>query len=103
MQKLFQLLTFVFLLLVFSACIAFFYYNTTAVTISFGPWQLPEQPVSVWIIASFVLGGALGLVLGFGVLKSFKSRVDMRRLKKQLEAKQLELEKLQSRSFQNLP
>jgi len=102
MHKLYQLLTLVFLLLVFSACIAFFYYNPSLVTISFGPWQLSEQPVSVWIIASFVLGGCLGLLLGFGVLKSFKSRIDIRRLKKQLEKQRLELEKLRSRSLKNL-
>ena len=58
--------------------------------------RYPDE-VSGWI------PGVLGLVLGFGVLKSFKSRIDMRRLKKQLETKQVELEKLQSRSLQNLP
>ena len=84
MRQLIQLISGVFLLLVFAASTAFAYYNSTPVTIGIGSWQLQPLPVSIWIIGAFVSGGLLGLLFGLGLFRNLKSRVEIRRLTKAL-------------------
>jgi len=98
MHKLAQLLSGIFLVLVFIASITFSYFNTSPVAISFANWQFPAQPVSVWIIGAFVFGGLLGLVLGLGLFRNLKSRVEIRRLKKLLNQARQEVEDLRAKS-----
>jgi putative membrane protein len=101
MRKLAQVLSGLFLLLVFIASITFSYFNTTPVTIRFANWQIAAQPVSVWIIGAFVTGGITGLVLGMGLVRNLKSRVETRRLTRQLEQTKQELNKLRSGSLKD--
>jgi len=102
MRKLINLLSGLFLVLVFLAAITFSYYNTTPVALLFGSWESASQPVSVWIIAAFVGGGSLGLLLGLGFLHKRQSGSDARRLQKELgEAKQ-EVRKLRALSLKDL-
>ena len=69
--------------------VTFTFYNSVPVTIGIGSWQFQPQPVSVWIIGAFVSGGLLGLLLGLGLFRNVKSRVEIRRLTKALiEAEQ---------------
>ena len=89
MRQLTQLLSGFFLLLVFAVSVTFTFYNSVPVTIGIGSWQFQPQPVSVWIIGAFVSGGLLGLLLGLGLFRNVKSRVEIRRLTKALiEAEQ---------------
>ena len=84
MRQFTQFLSGVFLLLVFAASVTFTYYNSIPVTIGIGPWQSQPLPVSILIIGAFVSGGLLGLLLGLGLLRNLKSRVEIRRLTKAL-------------------
>lgn len=101
MHKLAQLLSGIFLVLVFIASITFSYFNTAPVAISFANWQFQAQPVSVWIIGAFVFGGLLGLFLGLGLFRNFKSRAELRRMKKQLDRARQEVEELRAKSLKD--
>ena len=101
MRQLTQLLSGFFLLVVFAASVTFTYYNSTPVVIGIGSWQLPPQPVSVWIIAAFVSGGLLGLLLGLGLFRNLKSRVEIRRLRKALIDAEEEVSNLRSLSLRD--
>jgi len=101
MRQLTQVLSGFFLLLVFAASVTFTYYNSTPVAIGIGSWQLDPQPVSVWIISAFVSGGLLGLLLGLGLFRNLKSRVEIRRLSKALKEAQDEVSSLRSLSLRD--
>ena len=102
MRKIGRLLSGFFLILVFVASTAFTYFNTTPVSIAFGNWQLAAQPVSVWIIGGFVLGGSVGLMLGLGLFRNLKSRSEIRRLNKQLTEARQEIGQLRAMSLKDL-
>jgi putative membrane protein len=101
MRQLTQLLSGFFLLLVFAASVTFTYYNSIPVTIGIGPWQLQPLSVSVWIIGAFVSGGLLGLLLGLGLFRNLKSRVEIRRLTKALFEAEEEVSSLRSLSLRD--
>lgn len=101
MRKLAQLFSGIFLVLVFIASITFSYFNTTPVVITFANWQFPPQPVSVWIIGAFVVGGLLGLILGLGLFRNFRSRSELKRLNKQLEKAKQEAANLRAMSLKD--
>ncbi len=102
MRQLTQLLSGLFLLLVFAVSITFSYYNSTPVAIGIGSWQLQALPVSVWIIGSFVSGGLLGLLLGLGLFRNLKSRAEIRRLNKALAEAKEEVSKLRSLTLRDV-
>ncbi len=102
MHKVSRLLSALFLLLVFAASITFSYFNTTPVSIAFGNRELPSQPVSVWIIGAFVLGGSIGLMLGLGIFRNLKSRSEIRRLNRLLQKAEQEVQQLRSSSLKDL-
>jgi putative membrane protein len=102
MQQITRLLSGFFLLLVFAASITFSYFNSTPIAIGIGSWQLAPQPVSVWIIAAFVAGGLLGLMLGLRIFQNLKSRVEIRRLTKALKEAELEISRLRVSSLKNI-
>ena len=102
MHKIGRLLSGFFLILVFIASVTFSYFNNTAIVISYGSYQFPAQPVSVWIIGAFVLGGVLGLLLGLRLFAHLKTRVELRRLQKELKAAREEVGRLRSLSLQDL-
>ena len=102
MHKIGSLLSGLFLTLVFVVSISFSYFNTTPVSINFGSWQWSAQPISVWIIGAFVSGGAIGLLLGMGLIRSLKSKAEIRRLNKQLSEVKQELNQLQTKSLKDL-
>ena len=101
MRQLTQLLYGVFLLLVFAASVTFTYHNSIPVTIGIGSWQLQPLPVSIWIIGAFVSGGLLGLLLGLGLLRNLKSRVEIRKLTKALMEAEEEVSSLHSSSLRD--
>ena len=101
MQKLSNLLSGLFLILVFIASITFTYFNSTPVIIKFGSWQVAQLPVSVWIIGAFVSGGLLGLLLGLRFFSGLRSKSEIRRLNEKLHATELEVDKLRSQSVKS--
>lgn len=100
MKKLLNLLSGLFLILVFIISITFSYFNATPVLIRFGTYEFAELPVSVWIIGAFVSGGIIGLALGLGFFRGLKSKTEIKRLNKQLRSSEQELERLRSLSLQ---
>ncbi len=102
MRKIGSLLSGFFLVLVFISSTAFAYFNPTPVSIAFGNWQLAAQPVSVWIIGAFVVGGSLGLLLGLGLFRNLKSRSEIRRLNRQLTDARQEVGNLRAMSLKDL-
>ncbi len=102
MRKFLNLLSGLFLVLVFLAAITFSYYNTTPIAISFGNWQSGAQPVSVWIVSAFVSGGFIGLLLGLRLLSKRHSSKDVRRLQNELDLSKQEVRKLRALSLKDL-
>ena len=102
MRKLTNLLSGLFLVLVFLAAITFSYYNTAPVALLFGNWQSLPRPVSVWIIGAFVTGGSLGLLLGLGFFRRHQKNANSRRLKKELDEAKQEVRKLRALSLKDL-
>lgn len=72
MYNLTRLLVWFFLLLVFFAGIGFSFLNTTPVPLSLGVWTFSPQPVAIWVVAAFALGGFLGLLIGSGLGRLLK-------------------------------
>jgi len=102
MRRLGNFVSGLFLLLVFITSIAFAYFNSTPVAISFAIWQLSPQPVSVWVIGAFVGGGLLGLLLGIGIFRNFRFRTEIKRLTKQLELAKQEAANLRAASSRDI-
>ncbi|MFT6093791.1 MAG: putative integral membrane protein [Pseudohongiellaceae bacterium] len=102
MQKLWNLLSGLFLILVFFVSITFTYFNSTPITIQFGNWQVTQLPASVWIIGAFVSGGLLGLLLGLRFFSGLRSKHEIRRLNKKLHAAELKVEQVRSLSAKSL-
>jgi len=57
--------------------------NTSEVSLWIGI-ELPAISVGVLVIATFILGGLLGLILGIGVFRQLKTLVQLRQLRSQL-------------------
>lgn len=102
MRQIGRLLSAFFLILVFAVSVTFSYFNSTEVVISFASWQFSSQPISVWVIGAFVSGGSLGLLLGLGVFRNLKSRVEIRRLRKLLTAAEQEVKQLRANTVKDL-
>ncbi len=85
MYNLIRLVVWVFLLLVFVASIGFSFLNPTPVSLSFGVLTLSPQPVALWVVSAFSIGGLLGLMIGAGLGGSSKSKNQNRRLREQLD------------------
>lgn len=57
--------------------------NTAEVSLWVGV-DLPPYSVGVLLIAVFIIGGILGLVLGLGIFRQLKYRIQIRHLQAQL-------------------
>lgn len=62
----------------------FAFNNTARISLWVGV-QLPEISIGVLIICAFILGGMLGLVLGAGIFRQLKYKLQIRQLRSQLE------------------
>ena len=102
MRKIRSLLSGLFLILVFTASVVFTYFNSQPISISVGAWQFPSQPISVWIIGAFVLGGLIGLLLGLGIFKNLKLRAKNRHLNRQLDKAKKQMPLLRGKNSGNL-
>lgn len=91
MHKLMRVLAWCFMFIVFVASIVFSYANPEPVALSFGLFTLDAQPVAVWVIAAFAIGGLCGLLLGVGLVRNLRYRLEIRRLRAQLTQVEQEL------------
>lgn len=91
MNKLMRILAWCFMFLVFVASIVFSYANPESIALSFGFITLAPQPLAVWVIAAFAIGGLFGIVIGVGLVKNMRSRIEIRRLRTQLNRAEQEL------------
>jgi len=87
------------LVIVFIAGVVFSYFNTTPVSLAFIDWQTQPRPLAVWVVAAFVTGGGAGLLLGFGVLRQFRYRAEVKRLRRELQQAKKDLRSVRARSL----
>lgn len=85
MHKLLRIIAWTCLFIVFIASIIFSYANTQSVSLSFGFTTLAPQPLALWVISAFVLGAICGLLLGLGLWRGVRTRLEMRRLRARLD------------------
>jgi len=80
-----------FLVFVGTVLLAFLFAvnNTTEINLWVGT-ELPVFSIGVIIIAVYILGGLTGLVLGLGILRQLKYRVQIRQLQSQLDKLRLQ-------------
>ena len=83
MKSLVRFITFLVFVTIILLAFLFAVRNTTPVSLWIGI-QLPEASVGVLVIAAFIVGGLLGLVLGLGVFRQLKYMVRIRQLQSQL-------------------
>ena len=102
MRKISSLLSGLFLILVFTVSATFTYFNSDPISISVGAWQSPSQPISVWIIGAFVLGGLIGLLFGLEIFKNLKLRAENRYLNRQLDKVKKQVLQLRGKSSTDL-
>ncbi len=98
MQKLIRVLAWFSLFIVFIASIIFSYANTDPVVLSLGFYTFSAQPLAVWVISAFVLGGAGGIIVGVGFLRGTRVRLEARRLRARIVTLEKELEAHQSKA-----
>ena len=84
MRKILRILTGLFLLAVLVLSLGFMSANDTLISLSFGALQSQDRPVGLWIAASFVLGGLLGLMAGLRLFSSLFGRLEIARLRSRL-------------------
>lgn len=84
MHKLTRILIWCFLFFVFIATIMFTFANTQSVELSFGFFSLAPQPIALWVIAAFTIGGITGVLLSLGLMKGLRARMEIRRLHAQI-------------------
>lgn len=91
MNKLMRILAWCFMFIVFVASIVFSYANPESIALSFGFITLAPQPLAVWVIAAFAIGGLFGIVIGVGLVKNMRFRLEIRRLRTQLNRAEQDL------------
>lgn len=94
MRRLMRILTAILLFIILLFSISFSLLNRTPVVLDFGVTSLSAQPVSVWIISAFCLGGILGLLLGGRFLSILRNRNTIRRQRKELVSSKREINEL---------
>lgn len=70
-----NLITIVLGLIVIGVGILFTIHNTDRVSIDLVFFQLPEASLSLWLIATFVLGALCGILLSIVAILSLKTRL----------------------------
>ena len=84
MKSLFRFLTLLFFVGLILLAFLFAVKNTMPVSLWLGI-TLPEYSVGIIVIATFILGGILGLLLGLGIFRQLKYRIKIRQLQSRLE------------------
>lgn len=80
MNRLARIIVWCFMFIVFVASIVFSFSNTQPIALSFGIVTLAPQALAVWVIGAFALGGILGLLLGVGLMRNLRTKLEIKRL-----------------------
>lgn len=98
MRHVYRLFSGLVLLVVLVLSLSFLSANTDAISLKLGTFVTEPHPVSLWIVTAFVIGGALGLLVGLRLVHSLQSKLEAaslrRRLKKTQEERDAALERL---------
>ncbi len=73
-------------------------YNSDPVALSFLDWKTPEQPVSLWMIVSFVIG--IGVAMLYNLWANTQLRLVARKANKTVNRTQADMDKLKAASTQ---
>lgn len=96
MKRMAGFLVFLLLVLVVLAGFLFTLNNDTPATLwfgrNFGPYSL-----GLWVLGAFVSGAVLGLVAGYGLWSKLRLRLEMRRLRRELEDERRSAQQLRDR------
>lgn len=84
MSKLSRFITALFFLLVVLAGFIFASNNSVVVPLWIGI-ELAPQSLAVWILLAFAWGGALGLLLGYGLFRRIKAHLKIKNLEARLK------------------
>jgi len=85
MTRLARAFTILFIVLTFLLSIGLSFFNTERIAFSFGFFVLEPQPVALWVLSAFVIGGMVGLVLGAGLFRQWRSVREIQRLRAELQ------------------
>lgn len=70
-----------FLVSVFLLSVGFSFFNTQQVPLSLGFMVLAAQPLALWVLGAFALGGILGLLLGSGLFRHWRKEREIAQLR----------------------
>jgi len=73
--------------------------NTQTVTVDLVLLQLPEASLSFWLVATFILGGLLGMAIS--VISVFLLRTRLRAERRRVSNAQKELDQLRTAGLKN--
>ena len=91
MTKIVRIIAWCFMFIVFVVSIVFSYANPEPIALSFGFTTLSPQPLAVWVVSAFAIGGLCGVLIGIGLVKNLRLRLELRRLRTQLARVEQEL------------
>ncbi len=57
--------------------------------------ELPPRAIGLWVLAAFIAGGLVGMLLGYGVWNKVKTRMQLMMVQKKLQQSQHEITRLQ--------
>jgi uncharacterized integral membrane protein len=90
MKSFFRFVALLIFICVLAAGLIFSGHNRTPVVLWLGT-EFAAQPLSLWIIAAFIIGGLIGLLLGLGIHQGGASRRKLKKLQRTLELTENEL------------
>jgi|SRR5690554_2606104 len=103
MNRFVRFLIWLLLLLVFLASVIFSFFHTDPVPLSLGYTTLAPQPLSVWVIGGFVLGGLIGVLLGAGLFRHLRSKLEIKRLQKRVAELEKQLNAAEAQAAEVAP
>ena len=82
MKALKGLVTILVLVIVFTISVVFVRFNSELTSIFFGGFKVVELPLSVLVLGAFLIGSIIGLLFGLRIVKYFKMKAEIKRLKR---------------------
>jgi len=80
MSTILRVLSHCLLAVVFLLSVVFSFFNSQPVPLSLGFMAFSAQPLALWLLAAFALGGLLGLLLGSGWSRRWRKEREIAQL-----------------------
>lgn len=90
MKRVARFLFFLLLILVLLAGFVFTLNNTVSVPLWLGT-ELTAKPLGIWILLAFTSGSLAGLLLGLGLWRRLRSKLEVRQLRMRLQQTEKEI------------